>query len=293
MSHTILDSFKKIRTKYHNSLCKNVLGVRAHNKGINVADTSSKSSRTLARIMASKMKAPLCSNPPAGQTAGSLFGKLTADFIEEAFGLLQHIRPGDWIYSATGATSIGGFNQYQHLLDLKMLLDKHPDIKAALGGDYLVSPDIIIARKPITEKGINKEKKLLDIKDKNVAALTPIRRSNQGKHSTPILHASISCKWTMRSDRAQNTRTEALNLIRNRKGHSPHIVAVTIEPLPTRIASIAMGTGDIDCTYHSALYELVEAADESGLEDQADMLRMLIDGKRLRDISDLPFDLAI
>ena len=174
-----------------------------------------------------------------------------------------------------------------------MVLDKHPDVKAALGGDYLVSPDIIIARRPITEKEINKEKKLLDIKDKNVAALTPIIKSNQGEDSTPILHASISCKWTMRSDRAQNTRTEALNLIRNRKGHSPHIVAVTIEPLPTRIASIAMGTGDIDCTYHSALYELVEAADESGLEDQADMLRMLIDGKRLRDISDLPFDLAI
>lgn len=34
----------------------------------------------------------------------------------------------------------------------------------------------------------------------------------------PYDHASISAKFTMRSDRAQNSRTEALNLIRNRKG---------------------------------------------------------------------------
>ncbi|MBN1975836.1 MAG: restriction endonuclease, partial [Anaerolineae bacterium] len=33
----------------------------------------------------------------------------------------------------------------------------------------------------------------------------------------------MSCKWTIRSDRGQNPRTEVLNLIRNRKGHLPHI----------------------------------------------------------------------
>ena len=68
----------------------------------------------------------------------------------------------------------------------------------------------------------------------------------------------------MRSDRAQNTRTEALNLIRGRKGNTPLIVAVTFEPLPSRIASLAMGTGDLDCTYHGALNELLEAVIDSG-----------------------------
>ncbi len=72
----------------------------------------------------------------------------------------------------------------------------------------------------------------------------------------PILHASVSAKWTMRSDRAQNSRTEALGLIRNRKGHLPHIVVVTGEPLPSRLASLALGTGDIDCMYHFALCQL-------------------------------------
>ena len=108
-----------------------------------------------------------------------------------------------------------------------------------------------------------------------------------------ILHASVSCKWTIRSDRSQNTRTEALNLLRNRKGHTPHIVAVTAEPLPTRIATLALGTGDIDCVYHFALPELISAIEQADKQDQLDMLMAMIEGRRLRDISDLPFDLAI
>jgi hypothetical protein len=70
-------------------------------------------------------------------------------------------------------------------------------------------------------------------------------------------------------------------------------VVVVAEPLPTRIASLALGTGDIDCVYHFALIELQQAVNETGNDDQAEMLSMLINGRRLRDISDLPFDLAI
>ena len=128
------------------------------------------------------------------------------------------------------------------------------------------------------------------IVDGSVSSLSDIRK-NAG--SLPILHASVSAKWTMRSDRAQNSRTEALGLIRNRKGHLPHIVVVTGEPMPARIASLALGTGDIDCVYHFALYELVEAVKEVGAEDSIEMLNILIKGKRLKDISDLPLDLAV
>jgi hypothetical protein len=284
--------FKKLRDKYHSELCVHLLGSRGENKGLNVADTSSNSSRKLAGLMVKKMGFGLCPTPPVGQTAGSLFVQYTACFLQNAFSLLDHLRPGKWVYKATGATGIGGFDQYQHLLDLKKVLDDNPKVKAALGGDYLISPDIIIAREPVSEAEINESQKLISNHDHQIARLSPFRDVNQSGSSFPILHASISCKWTMRSDRAQNTRTEALNLIRNRKGPTPHIVAVTLEPLPTRLASIAMGTGDVDCTYHAALYELIEAADESELEDQADMLNTLVEERRLRDISDLPLDLA-
>jgi hypothetical protein len=122
------------------------------------------------------------------------------------------------------------------------------------------------------------------------ARLTSLRRINNPK---PILHASISCKWTLRSDRAQNARSEGLNLVRNRKGRLPHIAVVTGEPTPYRIASIALGTGDIDCVYHIALRELKETIIALGLEDSLKLLETMIQGKRLRDISDLPLDLVI
>ena len=109
----------------------------------------------------------------------------------------------------------------------------------------------------------------------------------------PLLHASISCKWTIRSDRVQNARSEALNLIRNRKGRLPHIVVVTGEPLPSRLSAIALGTGDIDCVYHFALPELISSVEDLGLEDTLESLKIMVQGKRLKDISDLPLDLAI
>ena len=107
--------------------------------------------------------------------------------------------------------------------------------------------------------------------------------------------AVVACTILVCGDmpaRAQNTRTEALNLIRNRKGRTPHVVAVTLEPLPGRLASIAMGTGDVDCTYHAALNELMLAAADSDFADAYELLQTLVSGRRLRDIGDLPLDLA-
>lgn len=151
----------------------------------------------------------------------------------------------------------------------------------------MIAPDIVIYREPESDEYINDENYMVDDSVAKMAAL----RLKFNKHY--ILHASISAKWTMRSDRAQNSRTEALGLIRNRKGHLPHIAVITGEPMPSRLASLALGTGDIDCMYHFALYELVEAVKAIGAEDAQEMLDILISGKRLKDISDLPLDLAI
>ena len=163
--------------------------------------------------------------------------------------------------------------QYEHLAYLDELTRENKSLSAMIGNDYMVSPD-----QPFR------------VVDDATCLESDLRKRTDGK---PILHASISAKWTMRSDRAQNSRTEALNLIRNRKGSLPHIVVVTGEPLPSRLASIALGTGDIDCTYHFALYELIESVKDNGSEDAIDMLETLIEGRRLKDISDLPLDLAV
>jgi len=72
-------------------------------------------------------------------------------------------------------------------------------------------------------------------------------------------------------------------------------MVVTAEPSPSRIASLALGTGDIDCVYHVALYELLAAVSKCSSRSRGEakiLLDNMIEGKRLKDISDLPLDLA-
>ncbi|MBM3151511.1 MAG: hypothetical protein FJZ96_04780 [Chloroflexi bacterium] len=71
------------------------------------------------------------------------------------------------------------------------------------------------------------------------------------------------------------------------------VIAITAESRPMELPFLVWGTPGIDATYHVALPELKAAIQKTGNEDQMDMLASMIDGQRLRDISDLPFDLAV
>ena len=259
------------------------------------ADTSSRGSKAIARRIVDILVNEQCHTVStvdkiSGQTLGKQFEILTMDFRRETFPNLQNLRPGHWTILQLGNNNTlktSDFAQYEHLAYLNELTTQNAQLAAALGNDYLVAPDVVIYRDLYEDNEINAS---LLIIDDNVSKMADIRKANAGK---PLLHASISAKYTMRSDRAQNSRTEALNLIRNRKGHLPHIVVVTAEPMPNRLASLALGTGDIDCVYHFALYELIRAVKEVGSEDAIETLETLVQGKRLKDISDLPLDLAV
>ena len=288
-----MTTLPQLRRIYHNEIA---LQIVRFSKGTgesypNFADGSSRSSVAISNGIAELLRFPARSEPRlSGQTAGSLFEKLTCEFLQEAFTAIQPLRPGRWEYLTT-RTQISGFVQYRHLETLDALVTDNQTLSAALGHGYIVTPDIVVARHPATHEEVNASRDFLG--NTGLASLTPFLARDQSA-SFPFLHASVSCKWTIRSDRSQNTRTEALNLIRNRKGNLPHIVAVTAEPLPMRIASLALGTGDLDCVYHFALDELRVVCDLlPGCEDQAEMLATMIHGDRLRDISDLPFDLAV
>ena len=106
----------------------------------------------------------------------------------------------------TGCLPITSFAQYAHLARIRKLAEANPTLQASLDTDYLIRPDITIG---IPTNG------------------------------TLHLHASISCKWTIRSDRVQNIRHEAVVMTKHRRGRQPHIVAVTAEPMPSRLAAIA------------------------------------------------------
>lgn len=271
------------RREFHATLLGGILTRSATGVPSN-ADKSSRPSIDIANSILDQLGTAKTAPKLAGQTAGADFESVCASFVRVCFERMHHLRPGSFTVSKGGA--IASFDQYAHLDDLEAIAKSNREIATALGSDYLIKPDIVIARAPEEDRTINAKETLVD---STTARLSSLRRINQQQN---ILHASISCKWTLRSDRAQNARSEGLNLVRNRKGHLPHIAVITGEPTPGRVASLALGTGDIDCVYHFALYELRKALIDQGREETLELLDTMIEGKRLRDISDLPLDLV-
>lgn len=281
--------FSRMRSAFHAALLESTLTISATQIPSN-ADKDSKTSVAIARDIFSQLQGSAQRQRAAGQTSGKQFEALCAGFVQDTFRELNHLRPGEWDVRQVGGggrLEIARYAQYAHLVALDRAARKDAELAAALGSDYTITPDIVVVRGTVADDQINRDRMLVD---QHVATRADLR---QRDGRLPLLHASISCKWTIRSDRAQNARSEALNLIRNRKGRLPHVVVVTAEPLPSRLASIALGTGDIDCVYHFALYELQHALQALGYGDAAEMLAVMVDGQRLKDISDLPLDLVV
>jgi len=281
--------FLKARKMFHTALLQTTLTINSTDVVSN-ADSSSNTSKAIAKGIADLLKAETISERIAGQTSGNQFESICAAFVRETFLKLGHLRPGSWdVHQVSGRNrlEIARYEQYSHLVALDRAARVDTELAAALGSDYTITPDIVVVRDTEEDSAINTPGFLVD---DSVTTLASLRKKNCG---LPLLHASISCKWTIRSDRAQNARSEALNLVRNRKGRLPHIMVVTAEPTPSRLASIALGTGEIDCVYHFALHELQATVKTLGMDDAADMLAVMVNGKRLKDISDLPLDLAV
>lgn len=138
---------------------------------------------------------------------------------------------------------VAAFSQYEHLHTVSQRVDQYPELRTELGRDYLIRPDVTVG-----------------VKNSGTGAL--------GADTEQFLHAAVSCKWTIRSDRVQNVRHEFLQMIRHRRGRLPHLVALTAEPLPSRIAAIARGTGEVDAVYHVAFDALDAAVSAVGTTQQ-------------------------
>lgn len=253
------------------------------------ADKDSVASREIARHLAEhicgELGLPALDGPGVSSGAqGSKFAEAVKAFLEATMAALPPSR-GRWVFASGGA--IDGYAQYRHLRNIQNLVEHNDELRSALGGEYIVHPDVVVGLRPPSDE------ELADVLLPGDLMSTASYYRAANNHSVPVLHASVSCKWTFRSDRAQNARTEALNLIRNRKGRAPAIAMVTAEPLPSRLASLADGAGDLDRVYHFALYELVQAVAEADTAGQADVLHRLREGGRLADISDLPLDLMV
>ncbi len=225
----------------------------------NIADRSSRASREIATNLLDALGANDVMSH-TGQTAGTALERAVHDFLAEE----MPTELADRTTEVKRGLPISHFAQYEHLAQLTALIAEDPTatLKAVIGTDYLIKPDVTV--------GV------------------------QGPNDpVPHLHAAVPCKWTLRSDRAQNVRHEAVSMIRHRRGRLPHIVAVTAEPMPSRIASLARGTAEVDAVYHVALDELANAVQASGFDDQVTILAELVTHNRLRDLSELPETLTL
>ncbi len=165
-------------------------------------------------------------------------------------GLFRLQRDRGW--KVTRGTVITQFDQYSHLSEVDQLVRANPELRITVGTDYLIKPDVTVALRGV--------------------------RTSSG---LPHLHAAISCKWTIRSDRVQNIRHECLQMIRHRRGRQPHLVTVTAEPLPSRLASIARGTGEVDAVYHVAYDALTASVAEHANAEQAEAWREVTGQRRV------------
>ncbi|HEY2304501.1 MAG TPA: NgoMIV family type II restriction endonuclease [Streptosporangiaceae bacterium] len=179
---------------------------------------------------------------------------------------LREVLPGyrtgrDWLIGRSKL--ITGFDQYAHLKEVDALVRASPQLRISLGVDYLIKPDVTVG-------------------------LAGVRTGS----GLPPLHAAISCKWTIRSDRVQNIRHECLLMIRHRRGRQPHLVTVTAEPLPSRLASIARGTGEVDAVYHIAYDAMDASIAEHANAEQRDAWREVTRQRRVLSYEALAETLA-
>jgi hypothetical protein len=225
----------------------------------NIADSASQTSVAIARSIFESLGIARESTEP-GQTLGTLFEGAIRDLLRRTIPALAPHRT-----FVIGSEPITAFAQYDHLARLSALIaEADPDgtIRSEIGTDYVIRPDVTVGLQ--------------------VGVLGP-----------PFLHAAVSCKWTIRSDRVQNIRHEGVVLTRHRRGRQPHVVTVTAEPLPTRLASIARGTGEVDCVYHVGLDVLYGVVRDEVGGIEFDTLDELVEQDRLRPLDVLSEVIAL
>ena len=178
------------RESFHKGLiARGVLSVDKDGVPSN-ADTGNKPSRAIGGLVAERLGARVGEKLPA-QSAGKIFEELICEFLGETFPKLQHLRPGKWQVFNLGnnnAIKTSNFAQYEHLAHLAKVLDSDRELATMLGNDYMVAPDIVIARELCSDSEINRSGFFID---ESICLKTDIREANGGQ---PLMHASVSAK---------------------------------------------------------------------------------------------------
>lgn len=230
----------------------------------NTADIASVTSMNLAGAVLDNLGVARDVPTDVPRDGGGALEQMTRHDLQSQLATLAPER--SWAVDC--GTLISRFEQYRHLDALDALVKAQPELRVTIGMDYMIRPDVTVGIAP------------------------PVQLMVENPEAVAFLHAVVSCKWTIRSDRVQNIRHEFGQMIRHRRGRQPHLITLTAEPLPTRLASIARGTGEVDATYHVAFDALDQAVAQLGNRDQEDAWRECVDQGRLKSYAELAPTLA-
>ncbi len=87
-------------------------------------------------------------------------------------------------------TNIALFEQYGHLSELKRILEEHKDLTTAFASDYIVRPDIIIAREPIEDYQLNEHDELVAMRRRGAQDM--LRSVPQTRSRRSCTHQSLA-----------------------------------------------------------------------------------------------------
>lgn len=232
----------------------------------NIADVGGVESLRIAgaiydslRVPRSEQRGVLQDEQESAKSSGAALERGVEEDLRTSLLAIDDTR--DWTVTRRGDAS--AFRQFRHLEALQRLFEQEDTLRTTLGRDYYVETDVYVGVRP-PDGGI------------------------------PFLHAAVSCKWTIRSDRVQNIRHEFATLVRNRRGRLPHMVVITAEPLPSRLVSIGRGTGEVDAVYHLLFDELDHVLPDCGTtQGQQEQWNELVEQQRIKPYGELVTDLSL
>lgn len=209
--------------------------------------------------------------------------------------------------------SLGTFEQYAHIQAVRDLLDDlerdHTTSLHALAAhvEFLpLSSQELDALNRLVEsveteqyEAERKRRRLMEILGEESLLKLDVAAHRESLHPTSTtdhLVAGFSLKWSLRTDRAQDCRTQGAKMAALRRGRMPHFAAVTMEPRPYFLAILGRGSGDVDCVYHLHLEALAEAIDYTCRTpkrlEARNTFRILREQGRIRDYDELVAYLA-
>lgn len=265
----------------------------------NTSDASQDQSVELGNRLFQHMGVPAGTPAPAGKVDKLMTRLLIADLTD---------RIGD-DFTVVENGHLSRFEQYRHLAAARSLGEKGADkdvqkaVKAVarharrtMDGSRLTRLDTLLAGLDSALVADADRRRVLieQLGEESLLALDVAGyKQTEGNTDPPRLRFGLSLKWSLRTDRAQDCRSQGAKMASLRRGPMPHFATVTMEPRSAMLALLGRGSGDLDCVYHLDLPALTSAFEDYYQDNPGararpyDTFRRLVEHGRVRDYDDL------